>query len=48
MPITRPLPSADLTSRAATWLQPPGAAPRSTIRPPGLKSLYFSAISSSL
>ena len=37
MPTTWPLPSAAATRSAATWVQPPGAAPRSTTRCAGLE-----------
>ena len=36
------------TRFAATSLQPPGAAPRSTTRPPGFSRRYLSSISISL
>jgi len=45
---TLPLPSAASTRRAAISLQPPGAAPRSTTRAPGLSRRYLSSISISL
>ena len=41
MATTRPLPSAAPTCAAATWLQPPGAAPRSTMRWPGFEQLVL-------
>ena len=46
--VTLPLPSADRTRLAATWLQPPGAAPRSTTVMPGLRKRCLSSISISL
>src|SRR5664279_196006 len=36
------------TRLAATWLQPPGAAPRATTVRPGLRKWYLSSISISL
>src|SRR5262245_4625214 len=45
---TFPLPCALPARRAATWLQPPGAAPRSTTRAPGLSRWCLSSISMSL
>ena len=53
MPSTRPTalplacPSA-FTRSTATWVQPPGAAPRSTTRAPGFSSRKRSSISISL
>ena len=38
----------DCMRGAITWLQPPGAEPRSRTVWPGLRNLYFSCISSSL
>ena len=48
MATTWPLPSAERTRSAATWAQPPGAAPRSTTRLPGLSRRCLSSISISL
>ena len=44
---TRPLPGAP-TRLAATWLQPPGAAPRSMTRAPFFRKRALSSISASL
>ena len=41
MAITRPLPSRAPTRAAATWLQPPGAAPRSMMRCARLEQLVL-------
>src|SRR5436309_10453506 len=48
MAITLPLPLVAPTRLAAIWLQPPGAAPRSTTVMPGLRKWYLSSISISL
>ena len=48
MAMTLPLPSAAPTRFAAIWLQPPGAAPRSTTVMPCLRKWYLSSISISL
>mgnify|MGYP003347260304 CR=1 FL=1 len=39
MPITTPFDCSGLTRSTATWVQPPGAAPRSTTRAPRLRNL---------
>ena len=41
MATTRPLPSCAPTRLAATWLQPPGAAPRSTHARAGFEEMQF-------
>ena len=48
MATTWPLPAAERTRSAATWDQPPGAAPRSTTRLPGFRRRCLSSISMSL
>jgi len=48
MATTRPLPSAAPTRFATTWLQPPGAAPRSTTLAPSRNRRCLSSISISL